>query len=340
MKKTIICILLVLAFVFAGQPQIRQQIIMFTRQFLEDGQEQAATPAQAQLPTFSEQLGAGSARDTLDVTLYFRYEDTGLLGAQLATLDIRREETIATAIVQRLIAGPEQAGSRLTGLFPQGTRLVSVTGEGATAFVTLSREFLGRPSGAPADWEDLAIWQEEAALRRQLAVQSLVLSLTEDARYQRVQLYIADTDDDEPERVPLAYFSPDVTDPGMVLAACSRDESFLLTPKRALDRVLERWRKKDWEAVYDMLAAGGAELPTQTAFVAEMRALNVSLLEYETTAGTVSFDGQRATLVLCALTRTPDGGDAQLDRESVALVRDAGNWAIAYDTLLSLMVRD
>lgn len=340
LKKILICLLLVLVFVFTGQRQIRRQIVQQTRLLIPGGQEETATPAETQLPTFSEQLGAGSTSDTLDVTLYFRYEDTGLLGAQQATLDIRREETVATAIVQRLIAGPEQTGGRLTGLFPPGTRLVSVAGEGATAFVTLSREFLGRPGGAPADWEDLAVWQEEAALRRMLAVQSLVLSLTEDARYQRVQLYIADTDDDEPERVPLAYFSTDVTDPGVVLAACSRDESFLLTPQRALDRVLDRWQKKDWEAVYDMLAAGGESMPTQTAFVAEMRELNVSLLEYETTAGTVSFDGERATLVLSALTRTPEAGDAQLDRESIALVRSAGNWAITYDMLLSLMVRD
>ncbi len=340
MKKTISCLLLALAFVFISQPQVWQQIITRTLLLLQNQQERTAAPAEAQPPTFSDQLGGSSARDTLDVTLYFRYEDTGLLGAQKATLDIRREETIATAIVSRLIAGPQQTGSRLTALFPQGTRLISVAGEGATAFVTLSREFLGRPSGAPHDWEDLTAWQEEAALRRQLAVQSLVLSLTEDGRYQRVQLYLANTDDDVPERVPLAYFSPEVQDPGVVLAACSRDESFLLTPKRALDRVLKSWQGKDWGAVYDMLAVSGAQSPTRTEFAAEMRALNVSLLEYETTAGTVSFDGQRATLVLSALTRTSEGGDVRLDRESVPLVRDAGNWAIDYDTLLSLMIRD
>ena len=38
--------------------------------------------------------------------------------------------------------------------------------------------------------------------------------------------------------------------------------------------------------------------------------------------------------------RSPQGGDAQLDRETVALRRDGGNWAMTYDTLLSLMVRE
>ena len=337
MKKVILCVLMAFVFVVIGQPQIRQQIVQQVRAHIPAAQQES-TAVQLEAPL--RQIESVGASDTLDVTLYFRYEDTGLLGAQLATLDVRREETIATAIVSRLIAGPQMAGSKLSALFPQGTRLISVSGEGATAFVTLSLEFLGRPAGAPADWEDSSFWQEEAALRRQLAVQSIVLSLTEDARYQRVQLYLADTDDDIPERVPMAYFSVDVQNPDVVLAACSRDESYLLTPQRALDRVLDRWQKKDWAAIYDMLTSGDAALPTQSAFIAQMQELNVSLLEYETTTGTVSFDGQKSTLVLSALLRSGMGGDAILSRESVALQRDGGNWAMAYDTLLSLMIRE
>ncbi|MBR5224344.1 MAG: GerMN domain-containing protein [Clostridia bacterium] len=336
MKKIILCILLAFVFTILGHERIEEMLMSLIPQ--QETQETAA-PAPAKMDA-AAQLAPSGAGDTLDVTLYFRYEDTGLLGAQLATLDVRREETIATAIVMRLLSGPQEAGSRLRALFPQGTRLISVSGQGTTAFVTLSRDFLGRPSGAPADWEDLALWQEEAALRRQLAVQSLVLSLTEDGRYQRVQLYLADNDDDIPERVPMAYFSVDVEDPGTVLGACSRDESFLLTPQRALDRVLSRWQKKDWEAVYELLASGDEALPTQSAFAARMRELDVSLLDYETTAGTVSFDGQRATLVMNAQLRSQQGGDARLDRETVALLRDGGNWAMTYDTLLSLMVRE
>ena len=335
MKKIILCLVLAFVFTILGHERIEQMLMELVQ---KQTVQETATPAQTQ--PAAAQLAPSSAGDTLDVTLYFRYEDTGLLGAQLATLDVRREETIAAAIIMRLLAGPQEAGSRLRALFPQGTRLVSVSGEGTTAFVTLSRDFLGRPSGAPADWEDLAQWQEEAALRRQLAVQSLVLSLTEDGRYQRVQLYLADHDDDIPERIPMAYFSVEVSDPGTVLGACSRDESFLLTPQRALDRVLSRWQKKDWEAVYELLASGDEALPTQSAFAARMRELDVSLLAYETTAGTVSFDGQRATLVMSAHIRSPQGGDAQLDRETVALRRDGGNWAMTYDTLLSLMVRE
>lgn len=338
MKKAIVCIALALLLVVVTQRQVAQSLYgAIAARF--GAEEATASEAQSDTKRFSEQLGTQTKSDTLGVTLYYRYEETGLLGACQAKLDIRREETVATAIVQKLIDGPDMAHTRLTGLFPQGTRVVSVTGEGATAFVTLSRDFLGKPDGAPSDWEDLTAWQEEAAARRMLAVQSLVLALTEDARYQRVQLYVADTDDDIPSRVPLYYFDLSAQDAQVVLGACARDESYLLTPQRALERVLAGWQARDWNAVYDMLAEGEALIEAD-AFVMQMQELDVSLLEYEVSNGSVSFDGQRATLVLSAQIRSVSGGDAQLVRESVPLYRAADNWAISLDTLKNLMVRD
>ena len=157
MKKTLICLLLALALVAALEPHVRGKIMETASGLLAQREERAQT---ADVPTFSQQLGGASRTDMLDVTLYFRFADTGLLGAQQAQLDIRREETVATSIVQRLIEGPDIAHEHLSGVFPQGTRVISVTGEGAIAFVTLSGSFLGRPDGAPADWEDLPEWQE------------------------------------------------------------------------------------------------------------------------------------------------------------------------------------
>ena len=112
------------------------------------------------------------------------------------------------------------------------------------------------PTGAPADWEDLSVWQEEAALRRRLAVQSIVLSLTEDGRYQRVQLYVADNDDDIPRRIAMAWLDPSATDPSLVLAASPRDEKVMLTPGRALDMILDAWQKRDFAALYPLTAPG------------------------------------------------------------------------------------
>ena len=245
MKKAIVCALAALALVAAAQPLEER-----AKALLERKRE---TTAAAPGVTFETQLGVKQESSLLDVTLYFRYGETNLLGAVGAKLDMRREETVAQSIVEALLAGPDAAHDRLSGLFPQGTSVISVQSEGDTAFVTLNQAFLGIPDGAPADWEDLADWQAEATLRRRLAFQSIVLALTEDGRYQRVQLYVAGGDDEVPRRIPLYWFDQSATDPNVMLAACARDEQAMLTPNSALKLMLGAWQKQDWEGLYDFL---------------------------------------------------------------------------------------
>ena len=333
MKKAIICAAAALALVFFAQP------LFDACQTLIDERKTADSPAVTQSPTFEEQLGARHESSLLDVTLYFRFGETNLLGACSAQLDMRREETVASSIVQSLLDGPDAAHDRLTALFPQGTKLIGVTSEGATAFVTLSEAFLGIPDGAPSDWEDSTAWQQEATLRRRMAFESIVLALTEEGRYQRVQLYVAGSDDDIPQRIPLYWFDQSATDINVMLAPCARDENAMLTPQRALEQILADWQRQDWGALYAFLLRE-EEMPTLNQFEDDMRQKDITLLSYELTSGTVSLNGETATVVLNAQIDAKDGGDAQLTRESVLLVRQDDNWCIRLSTLESLMVRD
>lgn len=336
MKKAFCCAVLALALVIAAEPHVRGRIMQEADALLSSLKPREET----QQPSFSQQLGGYDRTDMLEVTLYYRFAGTNVLGAQRAELDIRREETVARRIVEQLVQGPGAAYAQLSGVFPQGTEVISVSGDGQTAFVTLSSEFLGKPDGAPADWEDLTLWQEEAALRRRLAVQSIVLALTEGARYQRVQLYVADTDDDIPQRIEMAWFDTSVTDTALVLASSPRDEQAMLTPQCAVDMVMRAWQGRDWASMMPLLAASGDELPTLSVFEAQMNELDITLLEYKASVGTVSFDGQTATVVMDAQIRSREGGDAQIVRESIPLVRVQDNWAMDMDTLLQLMIRD
>lgn len=344
MKKIVVCVLLALMLCFFAEPlaQVCESLMTTVSAGLNRAlREETAAPEATQGPDFSHLLGTEPSNDTMDVTLYYRYRQTELLGAQSAVLDITRDQTVARSIVDQLVAGPDALHGQLTALFPQGTQVLSVTGEGATAFVTLSRAFLGAPDGAPQDWEDQESWQEEATLRRNLAVQSLVLSLTEGGRYQRVQLMVAQTDDDAPERIPLYCFDRTQTNLSVVLGACSRDEAVLLTPYRAMTMILEGWQARNWAQVYQLLTPEkGGQLPTLSDFEAQMRRADVSLLDYTVSQGTISLDGRTATVVLDASLRSTAGGDAEIVRESVALVRAADNWAMTPSTLESLMIRD
>ena len=280
-------------------------------------------------------------QNLLEVALYFRYANTGFLGLERAYIDLSREETVATLIVERLIEGPEASYSRLAGLFPRGTRLISAQGDGRIVYVTLNGAFLGRPDGAPSDWESREDWKQEAALRRRLAFQSIVLALTEGARFQRVQLYIAEDDDAIPQRVAMTWFNPDEPDLDLRLAACGRDETLLLTPRASLRAVLEGWRTRDWDAIWPFLRQNDEDAPASSgAFRREMEEKDTRLLTYEISEGCVSLDGDTATLVLNAKTRGTAGGDADITRETIALRREDDNWVVEMNALLTLMVRD
>ena len=124
-----------------------------------------------------------------------------------------------------------------------------------------------------------------------------------------------------------------------MLAPCARDENAMLTPQRTLEQILEDWQKQDWGALYTFLLRE-EEMPTLNEFEEDMRQRDVALLSYELTSGTVSLNGETATVVLNAQIDAKDGGEAKLTRESVPLVRQDDNWCISRSTLESLMVRD
>ena len=277
--------------------------------------------------------------ETMDLSLYYRYKDTNYLGCEKAIIDLSREETIATLTINELISGPSVSNPYLVGLFPDGTRLIDVKIDGSTAHVTLSSEFLGMPNGAPADWEENSYWVQEAALRRRLAFQSIVLSLTDGAQCQRVQLYTAEDDDSVPERLPLYLLNEQETDYTLRLAACGRDETVLITPTVVVETVFHSWLEQKWEAAYPFIWFDES-LNDEQSFRKVVYQISVSLLTYEFSNGSVSLDGQTATLVMNGRILDMNGEQTDIIRESIPIYRIKDNWMISYKTLLSLMIRD
>ena len=109
MKKAMICLLLALVIVCAAEPHVRSYIREAVLGAIESAE---GTQEPDDAPSFYEQLGSHEQSDMLGVTLYFRFADSHLLGTERVQLDIRREETIATSMVQRLIDGPGVAHGR------------------------------------------------------------------------------------------------------------------------------------------------------------------------------------------------------------------------------------
>ncbi len=278
--------------------------------------------------------------DQKDAVLYFRFGETDYLGAARTKIDLRQEETVATTIVRRLIEGPGIRYDRLHGLFPEGTKLISAVSDGSTVFVTLNRAFLDRPDGAPFNWEDSEFWQTEAARRRTMAMQSIVLSLTENAESQRVQLYVADADDEIGQRLQMAWFDPAVTDPQIYLGACGRDERICLSAHNAMQAVMTAWKQHDWASLSIFLNRRSGGILDEEAVGEKMETLGIELLDYTLSEGVVSLDGSRATIVLDGTIQSSVGEVLNFSRESCLLIREDDNWTIESTTLDRIMVRD
>ena len=150
----------------------------------------------------------------------------------------------------------------------------------------------------------------------------------------RKQLFADVTRGIKPARVPTLsnVWSWKVFDAGYNLTQALYDYD------KMADAVYQFQRKYNFDANFDI----GGRNPVQVLnqFEADMRQTDVALLSYELTSGTVGLSGETATVVLDAQIDAKDGGEAQITRESVLLVRQDDNWCIKRSALESLMVRD
>ena len=187
-----------------------------------------------------------------EVILWFRYAPEGMLAPETRVLDVTDAQSLAQPLLEALLDGPSAASVELRGLFPQGTKLVSLSQTGGTLFVTLSHHILDAYPDEPADWQSDPYWAVEAPLRRKLAMQSIVATLTENGPADAlIVLVAADDTADSSLRLDNSYFRDGRKG---VASAIHRDESLLLTPLRTAEIVLQCWQETDWVRLHRYLA--------------------------------------------------------------------------------------
>lgn len=308
------------------------------------GEQTPVNPiARATIAPIAPQAQSGQT-DQVRVTLYFRYGATAYLGQEAYEISVPRDSTLEKAIVSALLEGPDGRHGDLTNVFPEGTRVLETSRSGDTVSVTLSAQFLAAPSGAPDNWQEDAYWAKEIPLRRRLALEAIVLSLTEDARCRSVQLLVgADEGLSAGERVASEVFYPDAANAAEMLSPVSRDESSVFTPRNATTAALLLWQAKEFESLYAMLGASpyteDIQLPTQGEFAQEAAHEACSLLAFNVSGGNVSPEGLRATVVIDLQYTNAQGSRVRLDDVPLSLYRENDNWKISYGDMIALMRR-
>ncbi|MDY3280006.1 MAG: GerMN domain-containing protein [Eubacteriales bacterium] len=267
--------------------------------------------------------------------LYFRYGTSAYLAPEQRQITIEKNESPEKALVKALVAGPSASASALSPLFPPGTEVLAVSGQGDTLYVTFNEALLGRYSDEPGDTSADA-WKREFPLRRQLCMDSLAATLTEAGYCVRVQVLVyREVSSATSLRLTNSFFSQDGdTTP---ISPLTRDEENLLTPHNAASLVLTAWMTQDWDTLYSLLKKDDPASPRpagQAAFAAFSAARVIT--GFQVDHGNVSADGQVA-VVNGEMTLRADGEDAFITGYPLRLERENGLWKISYKRLLALM---
>ena len=265
-------------------------------------------------------------------TLWFRFGEEPLLAPESRIIRHSRTQGHAMAILQALLSGPDAAAGDLRSLFPQGTQVLSCTQSGNVMFVMLSRHVMNRYADEPENWRDQPEWAAEVPLRRELAMQSIAATLTENCDVESVVILVEQSDTDS-LRLRQSYYT---LDGNTALAApLCRDESLLLTPARTAEIILQCWQERDFPRLYRYLAARdpltGADRPEEADFLALM-ADAPHLLRAHAEGGSVSIGGSTAVFTLSGAW-LDSSSEAPFTGMTFRLTREQGIWRVGLSQL-------
>lgn len=263
-------------------------------------------------------------------TLWFRFGSEPLLAAETRVIPHSRTESHALALLKALLEGPSAASTDLGGLFPQGTQVISATQSGNVMFVMLSRHIMNGFADEPANWRDQPAWATEVPLRRQLAMQSIAATLTENCDVDTVVILVEQTGTDS-LRLRQGYYTLDGD--ATLAAPLTRDESLLLTPARTAEIILQCWQEGDFARLYRYVAPSdsGAAKPDEATFL-QMMAEQPRLLHASAKGGSVSLDGRSAVFTVSGAW-LDEGEEAPFTGMVLRLTREKGVWEVGLSQL-------
>lgn len=332
-KWLAVCMLLLLVCLAGGCADRRQPDAEVTAPPQESGEQGAA---EASLEPDIQPVEEEEMVQQQVVTLYYRMQGENLLTAETRPVYFPKDKQTERVLAETLMSGPSPRLLELTGLFPSGTKVYSSWRTGNLLTMILSREFLSTPSGAPSDWEWDDYWRGEVYMRRQLALASIVNTITEATDYTSVQFLVQENDADTTGRRLYLSELYDGAPADQLLAPMLRSEQLILSHTNTAEVLLESWKAQTFDRMYRFIVQDAAQRPTDSAFQEELRQRNMPLIHYSISAGTVSNDGQNAVIEVTFEYRT-EMNNVQVQSFPLHLVREDGIWKVTYAELKRMM---
>ncbi|MDD4080415.1 MAG: GerMN domain-containing protein [Eubacteriales bacterium] len=290
----------------------------------------ALPPASAE-PFLSDQSPQDFQERT--ATLFFRAGSSRWLEREQRLVTVPHSESYEKTLVQALLDGPSQ-GTRLTSLFPQGTEVLSVISEGRQLFVTLNERLMASYPDEAAVINTPDYRSGEGRLRRELAMGSLVNTLTESGEYIKVQVLVrAETTLTGSLRLSNRYY---LSDNDALPDPLTRQEPLIMLPGYAAEQVMALWQRRDWMALEERLAQGPADAATQNAFTQALDA-SPAILGYSVSPGVPSPDGSYALTSVSLQYQVMGGPEKGIENWPLRLSRGAGAWDVPWAAFNALL---
>ncbi len=293
----------------------------------------ANEPVSGGAPAVSAYTAAPQGREDT-FALYFRLGDTEYLTPEQRYVTVPKDETVEMALVRSLLQGPAATSSALSPVFPAGSEVLAMTRQGDTLFVTLNEAAL---SGYGAERSELGGEEKKQAIARekQLAMDALTATLTEEGLCSRVQVLVYR---DQVQGNSMRLTEDDLLASGSLLpvAPFTRNEERLYTPHNAAKRLLSAWMSRDVQEALACVALQGR--PADQTFLDEL-ARSPALTGFTLSHGQVSVDGSRAVMTAELSLHHPEK-DWEKKGFPLTLVREDGVWKVPYDTLCSMMTEE
>lgn len=308
----LLCLPLLCACTATGNPLLRSE----------------ATPVPGVPLTLHAATAADGNASQYQATLYFRFMDTAYLAAEARVLTVQKEESNEMAVLRALLEGPSAEKTELRRLLRDDITIESISDSSGMISIAFNNAFLQNGDASQDD--------AETALSRQLTVQSIVNTITENFAYASVQILISEPKAARADtRLDRSYFGSGQTGP---CDPFKRDESVLLTSYNTASLLLKAWQERDYATLYQFTASytDGGTRPVYSDFLAQIDASH-ALTDYSLSAGSVAEDGQHATHAV-SLSTLWEGREESIPSYPLRLCRENGIWKITYSSLLRMML--
>ena len=295
-----------------------------TNRYYGDIKERSDGLADAYTQDISPRSQGNAYGDEVSATLYFRYLSEELLAGVEREFHVTAESMLEEMVVQALIDGPQDASYQYNALINPDTELIAVKEQSGYLSVTLSGEFVEKMD------EDIIA----DALRRRLAVLSIVNSVTSIGNYSRVLILIDDDNNGIGER--MTYAEAGWEDMGEItMEPMALDAAVILTPENVIDIVMTSLVEKDYGRIEYYLAGqdyDGTARPGYAEVTAVLKEKS-SVVGYERSSpAIISGDGKRAVVTLTITYIDQAGKTAEVTDIPVRLLHE-GVWKISFASL-------